>query len=311
MKIIVDNQIARFLAQNSTKVMEDPLLSDAENHISFRWSSLLEYVGLGSLFSQLPAFDQTQPLFQASLTTLSANEEKEVIFYIYDRLFAEILTQIKSLPQINADFLLQAIEKQQQKSSFLEVEKALLPTLSHYAEALLENEPYMMHDLILYLGWDRMCVSLARLFDYQSTNPKFIKGIEVLKDCLLESYQHISRQGQVTPSLYRLLESLLFYQMREENLQKHTDEEWEILSKSIKILKEQDKLADFFYIDDAVVEGQTEIVKENSECCFMTLDSSENVTTRITFVQYMLEKIKSEDPQWNYALSLKEIVYLK
>lgn len=302
MKILIDNQIVKNLVHNTPKMSENSLLSN-ENQISFRWPSLLEYLGLGSLFSTLPTYDQTHPLFVASISTLQTNEDREVLFYVYDRLFAENLTQLKALPQINASFLCQAIKEKCENATVLS------PALTAYEEALIKNASHTMHDLILYLAWDRMCVCMARLFNYQSTNPKFIKGLDVLKGCLIESYQHIVQQGRTSPGLYRMIESLFFYQMREENLQKHTDAEWTLLSQSFQVLKSEDELVDFFYIDDGVItEGEVTTEGENEEC-YLTLDTPERVNSRVALAQLMMAKLKAEIPDWRYILRPKNIIY--
>lgn len=310
MKVTVDNQIVRIFNHNGAEIVKNLFISDLNNQINFRWPSLLEYLELGSLLSNVSVFDQTQPIFTACVSTLCANEEKEVLCYVYDRLFAENLTQIKALPQINASFLLNAIKEQQQKPSFLEVEKVLSLALSTYETALLEKPSETIHNLILYLAWDRMCVCMARLFDYPATNPKFIKGIGFLKECLLESYQHIAQKGQTSPGIYRMLESLVYYQMREENLPKHTEAEWKVLSQSFPVLKPQDEILDLFYIDDAIFpEGKLKTEGENLDY-HLTLDSPDSVNSRLALAQYMMDKIKGDDPHWNYVLRPKKIAYL-
>lgn len=295
MKIFVDNQIANILAHDADKLLKNPFICDPDNHITFRWPALFEYLGLGSIFSKLPAFDHTQSLFKACISILYAHEEKEVLFHMYDHLFVENLNQIKALPQIEASFLIQAIKKQREKPSYLEVEKVLSASLGAYEAALAQEAASTMHDLILYLAWDRMCVCMAQIFNYQSTDPKFLEGIDILKDCLIESYQHIAQQGRTSPGIYRMLESLFFYQMREENIQKHTDAEWTLLSQSFPALKPQNELADFFYIDDAVFE-------ENA-AYYLTLDSPDSVNSRLALTQYMMDKLKM-------AFQPKKIVYL-
>lgn len=311
MKMIVDNQIVKLFVSNPTKILNNPLLFNSDNHVSFKWPSLLEYLELGSILSNLPAFEQNQPLFEACISTLCANNETDVFFHLYDRLFAETLNQIKALPQLKSSFLLQALKEQRQKKSFLEAKVLLSPVLDAYETSLTEKASHTMHDLILYLAWERMCVCLSRLFDYQSTDPKFIKGIAVLRECLIESYQHIAQQGRTNPSIYRMLESFLFYQMREENLEKHTTAEWALLSQSFQALKAQDDLADFFYIDDAVIlERDLKIEEENSEC-YLTLDPINKINARLSFAIYMLDKLKSEVPNWDYVLHQKKIVFLE
>lgn len=162
-----------------------------------------------------------------------------------------------------------------------------------------------MHDLILYLAWDRMCVCTARLFDYQSNDPKFIKGIRVLRDCLIESYQHIAQQGRTTPGIYRMIESVFFYQMREENLGKLLPAQWTILTQSFQALKGQDELADFFYIDDGVtLEKVLKMEEEDSEC-YLTLDSPNRVNARLSLAQCMMDQLKSEVPNCDVYHELK------
>lgn len=305
MEIIVDNKIVNLLIHDATTLAKNPWISSTDNSISFRWPSLLEYLGLGSLFSTLPIFDQSQPMFTACIETLSSNEEKEVIFYVFDHLFAEHLNQIKALRQINASFLLHAIEERRAKA-----EKFISSTLLNYEKAFKENASHAMHDLILYLAWDRMCVWMGHLFNYQSTDSKFLKAITVLKECLVESYQHISRQGRTAPSFYRMLEALFFYQMREENIQKHTDEEWTLLSQSFPILKGQNELIDFFYIDDAMTSGSHSKKNPENSICYLTLDSSDRVNSRLALAQYMVSKLKEEIVDWDYVLQPQQILHL-
>lgn len=311
MKIILDNQIVKLLVSNPAKILNDPFIGNVDNYVSFSWPSLLEYLELGSVLSTLPPFDQHQPLFEACVSTMCAYEETEVLFHIYDSLFAENLNQINALPQIKPAFLLQAINEQRQKGSFSELKTMLSPMLTAYETSLTEKAAHTMHDLILYLAWDRMCVCMARLFDYPSTDLAFIRGIGLLKACLIESYRHITQQGRTTPGIYRMLESFLFYHMREENLKKLTDAEWTILSQSFPALKAQDQLADFFYIDHAVIpERQLEIDEENPEI-YLTLDLPSSVNARLSLAQCMMDKLKSEDPCWVYTLHPKKIAYLE
>jgi len=304
MQIIVDNKIIRILASNPAKILNNPFILDANNCLSFRWPSLLEYLELGSILSDLPVFDQNHPFFEASIATLCANEEPEVVLHLYDRLFTENLKSVMALEQIEPSFLLQAIKHQRQRGSFLEVESILSPILATYETLLTEQPSHTRHDLILYLAWDRICVWMARIFDYQSTDLKFIKAISILRECLIESYQHITQQGRIIPGLYRMLEALLFYQMREENLEKLTTPEWTILSQSFQALKGSDEFIDFFYIDDAMLSAA------DSEY-YLTLDSPGQINARLSLAQYMTDKVKSEIPGWVYTLHPKKIVYLE
>lgn len=309
MKIVIDNKIVNVFFDNPSKIVKNVIISNPDNYIHFGWASLLEYLRLGSLFSALPMFGQGYALYEATLTVLYENEEKDVLFYMYDRLFTEILNQIKALPQINVSFILNAIKIQREKPSFLEAEKVISPILEVYEAAFLDKPYDTMHDLILYLAWDRMCVYTSRLFNHQTADSKFTKGIEVLKECLIESYQHISKQEHTRPSLFRLLEALFFYHMREENLQKHTAVEWAVLSQGFSALKEQNELADNFYIDDVITEDTLKIEEEYSTC-YLTLDSPESVNSRIALAQCMLNKLQIDGLQWKYVLKPQKIIYL-
>lgn len=289
MKLFADNQIIEMLARHPDEALKIPLLADSGNNLNFFWPSLLECLDLGSIFKGLPPFALEEPLYKAFLAALWVNQEKEALFYLYDSLFAECLTQIKGLPQINVTFLLHAIRQQKQ------------PALATYEAALLENPSDTLHDLILYLAWDRMCVSVSRLFDYQTSDPAFIHSLEVLKECLIESYLHITQNGRTIPSLYRLIEALFFYEMREENLHKHPAEAWALLSQNFQILKAQDELADYYYIDGAGMPLSG----------YLTLDSPDKVNLRQALARHFMEKLKVEVPEWHYELPTIKIIYIE
>lgn len=309
MEIIVDNQIVKLLVSDPAKILNHPLLFNVDNRLSFRWPSLLEYLDLGSVLSNLPAFKLGEPLFDACIVTLCANEDVEVLLHFYDRLFTECLNQIVALDQLNPSFLLQTIKVQRQKITFLEIKALLSPILDTYEMLFSERTSHTRHDLVLYLAWDRLCVWMARLFDHQSTDPKFLKGIRVLKECLIESYQHITQQGRTKPSLYRMLEAFVFYQMREENLETLTDSQWQVLSQSFQTLKEQDVLADYFYIDDGAL--TRDLNGEENSTCYLTLDSPKRVQARLALAHYMTHHLKAEVPNWAYALQPQNIVHLE
>jgi len=306
MKIIIDNQIIKTLAQDSIELMKNPLILDPNNQISLRWPTLLEYLGLGAITNNLTPFDEKAPLFQATLSTLHLDDEEETIFYIYDRLFVENLKGIKDLQELQLSSLLQSL-KDCGKHVNEEVKKVFSPTLTSFQQLFNDNPSFAMRDLILYLAWDRMCVCISRLFDSQSSDKKFIRGLGIMKKCLVDSYLHLTKNGETSPSLYRLLESLVFYSMREESLETHTPAEWAVLSQSFQVLKGEEGIADVFYIDDSgVVEGQLQTALE----CYLTLDPSDKINTRIALASFMLDKLKSEFPEWNYCFQQKEVVSL-
>lgn len=305
MIISVDNQVVKLFSGDADRLRATPL---AEGGLfTFSWPSLLEYLGLGKLPSRLPSFDKDLPLFKASISALCEVDNPEDLFYIYDSLFTEMLKQVKSLPEIDADFLLRKIEEKKEGLAFLEMEQILSPALAIQEKAFKENAPYAMHDLILYLAWDRMCVSMSRLFDYQSNDPLFLQNLRKLKWCLIESYQHIASQGRTSPSFYRLIEALFYYQMREEHLPLHPEADWELLTQSFPALKDQNELVDCFYIDHAIFPESDE--KERN-ATHLTLDSPEIVQCRLALASYMIGHLKQEFPQWNYHLRPGNIIHL-
>lgn len=309
MRIIIDNQIVKALSQPSSTIFQNNLIASKENQIVLRWPGFFEYLGLETILANLPTFDQTQPLFTACVSTLSTNVDEEVLFYVFDRLFAENLNNIKSLKEIDADYLLEAIQKRRQASPYLELEADLETTLDKYERAFNENPSPTIHNLILYLAWDRMCVQISQLFDFQSLDEKYIQGLVGLKNCLIESFQHITLEGKTLPSFYRLIEALLFFYMREENLQKIADADWKKLSQSFQILKSQERLSDFYYIDEAIISEAKPEFDDPTEC-FLTSDSKDRVQLRLTFAQYMNDKLRLEVPTWGFKLLSRPIAYL-
>ncbi len=307
MKISVDNQVVKLFSADADKVLKSPLGTGEDSYLSFGWPSLLEYLGLGQLLSRLPPFDKTEIFFTASVAALCEVDNPEDLFYIYDSLFTEMIKQVKSLPEIDPAFLLGKIEEKKEKLSFWEMEKILSPALVAQEKVLRDNAPHAMHDLVLYLAWERMCICMSRLFDHQLIDPKFIQNLKRLKWCLIESYQHIASQGRTSPSFYRLIEALFYYQMREEHLNLHPEGDWELLTRSFPSLKGPDELIDCFYIDHAVV-PESKTVEETF--CHLTLDSPDIVESRLALAQYMINRLKEEIPQWNYALRPGNIIHL-
>lgn len=273
MKNVANIQIVKKIAQ-----LPSPL------PITLKWPTFLECLDLADLYNHLPSFDAEHPFFQKCLKILF-EEGKDQAVDLFDRLFAENLCLVKDLPQLQASFLLEAIEKKESS-----IDRRL------YASWNLYENRLNLHDLILYLGWERMCISVSRLFDAQSAELNFLHNLEVLKECLVESYQHISKDGKTSPSLYRLLEALFFYHMREENLHKLTEEEWSTLSQSFNILKDQNALADFFYID------------EEDDATYLTSEPQASINTRLIFADFM---IKKELPNLTIDLKSKIIVSLE
>lgn len=289
MQLVIDKQLVDTLSLQNCGLEKNAILINPHT-IDLRWPTFLEALGLGSILHSLP------DLTEQCISKLQNCKDNAALFRLFDGLFAENLTQVKSIPELNAQYLIQAIADHEVKPWFAS-------SLEPFKRKFIENPALAMHDLILYLGWDRMCISMARIWDHQSADPEFQRGIEVLKECLVESFQHIQQDGRTKPSLYRLFEALFFYYMREENIQKHTDEEWNLLNQGFQILKSQENMADIFYIDDMLFPSENQI--------YITLDLEEKVNIRLAFANFMMNRLKKEVPTWNYESYKKEVVSLK
>lgn len=301
MKLYIDNQALRSISTGQKKFPNSLLAPGFHLQLTFARPSLLEYINEGFLFNSLPAFGPGNKFYDLCITTLSSKAEQELLFYLFDSLFAECLVQIKGLPQVNAVFLLHHLHAQRENPALAQVNKLFSQGLTLYEKVIWDDPDNAIHDLTLYLAWDRMCVCISNLFDYPSSNPNFIRGVSVLKECLIESFQHITQQGRTAPSLYRLIEALYFYEMREENLQTHSDTDWAVLSQGINALKSKTDLADFYDIDMALTNSQSPQVQD--PITVLTLDSEEQINARLALANAMLNKLKNEVPNWNYTLN--------
>lgn len=280
---------------------ENLLEFETHSDFLFNWSSLLDFLDLGEeLFKEIPSFNLENELFSLILSTLSVGAEKEIIQRLYDQIFVECLTHVRALVQIQPTYLLAEINKK--KSSLL---GKSLTTIERY----LKEDPYhAMHDLTLYLAWDRVCVSVAALFEIPFAGLNALEGLAVFKDCLIESFIHIKEQGSTNPSFFRLVEALYAYDLREDRLSIHTEEEWLILCKSAPSLKPRECLLDLYYIDECI--GVVGSVSTKNSKAF-TVESKEKVEARIALVHFMIKKLKKEIFHWNYEFSPLEIIYVK
>lgn len=311
MKAFIDNRVVRTIAswnseQKKTVFLEAccnaKLLKDPEEmQLMFQWPSLLEYLDCGSLFEKFPKFDTNNKLFNFIVSAVE-KPEKDFLILLYDHLFAECLTEIKAMSQINPAFLTDQIQKKQQSNA--EIHDLFDLSLNAYKKSLIENPSHTMHDLILYLAWDRVCVHFGIIFELVFSGQDPLKGLEILKECLLESFQHIADQGRTRPGFFRLVEALYAYQLREENLQTHTDEEWMILCQSSSVLRSREELSDVCYVDAAIVhhqKPQSEVIK------VFTMDSVEKVRAGFLLANHMIKKL----PDWHYMLGSVEVICLK
>lgn len=292
MNTFIDHSLLQKIsAGEKQNLLNDPV------DVTFGWPTFLGYLGLGSLFDAFPKFDEQNQLFVCLTCALASESTKDLMIRIYDQLFVECLTQVKALGEINSAHLLNLI---QTKRSSEKPNSLFLLSLQRNEKALLENPYHTIHDLTLYLAWDRMCVNLATAFDFIYPEIKTTDGLTILKECLLESFQHITEQGKTSPGFFRLVEALFAYEMREENLQLHTDSEWEILCQSSKALRSREHLSDIFYIDAALTKTPETLLR------IYTLDSPDRVNS-----SFSLARLMNKKANWQYIFSPVEVVCIK
>jgi hypothetical protein len=294
MKIYLDNQLIRSLPNGD--MFEDP------SQIHFSWSSLLECLDLGLLFESLPNFDSQNELYVHILSTLSLDFDKENLFKLYDQVFVECLNLIKALEPVRPDFLIEKIREKRSKLSLFS------NPLNQFENLLTIHPKASMHDLILYLAWDRICVYLAIVFESAPADVNTQRGLQVLKECLIESFHHISATGKTRPGFFRFSEAIYAFLMREEHLQTYSDPDWMILCQSSQALRNRNELPNVPYIDEGIFSSHH---MSKPFIKVFTLDSLDKVTVSKTFSNYLLQKCREEMPLWDYLLFPVEIIHVK
>lgn len=321
MQVFIDNELIKTIisskanSQNSIlkRLIDAGILADHLSfQLSFGWPSLLECLGLGSLFENLSPFNQSK-LFDLLTSHLILNSEKNLLIHLYDQIFVECLTAIKALPEIHSSFLIERIQDKRKAFLSSEAHELFALPLDRYEKLLKEHPSHAMHDLILYLAWDRVCVNLALVFECDILKAESRNGLEILRECLLESFQHITAHGRTAPGFFRLIETLYAYQMREENLQTYTDSDWLMLCQSACVLKPREKLSDVFYIDAAIIHHQElkKFANKNEILTILTLDTPDKVKPGLAYARFMLEKLKLEASEWPYTLRPVQVFCLK
>lgn len=313
MNVYLDNKLIRKFLSVTTKEERDALLNDCVKPLAIPedqfldffmdWSALLEYLGLGSLFENFQVLDKENKIFASVIEVLKLDSDKEVIIYLYDQIFVECLTHVKALQQIHPSVLLDKIRHMQANPLFSSARDPFAANLKLYEKKLSGNPGDTIHDLVLYLAWDRVCVYLAAIFD--ETSLKIQNGLEILKECLIESFEHITKEGRTKPGFFRLLEALYAYQMKEESLQNYTEEEWKILCESVSTLQSRDYLPDACYIKVKFTGN------DHSQLKVLALEPMEKVKKRISFADHMNKKLKQDVPTWQFDLQSYEIICLK
>ncbi len=319
MKSFIDNTLLKNLILQKNKDYQEllleacheadvPLDSDQMQPIYY-WPTLLTCLNLESLFDNFFQLDEEHELFKALIITLNRDLDEELLMRLYDQLFVECLTHVKNLPEIDAAVLLEKIKLKKEEIS-TEIAPLVLPLLDYYETYLSEHRAHAMHNLILFLAWDRMCVNMAKIFEYDSASTIIRPGLNILRACLLESFQHITTQNRTSPSLFRLLEALYADEMRQENLDVHSEEGWSALCQGVRGLRSREELADVFYIDEALttIKNNENNFSDDTILKVLTAESLERVESTLILVGYLMERIRAIDMQWPYILRPTEVV---
>lgn len=307
MKSFIDNRVMQKVELSGSEnilieasVEAGISIGDEQILISFGWTSLLKYLGMESLFEKFPEFNEQNELFAFIVSAIAKDGEEELLIRLYEQVFVECLTYVKAVEQIHPSFIISEIQRKRS----LGKSELFSCSLDKY-ESLFVEKPYeTIHDLTLYLAWDRVCVNLTKVFECVFPDLRQREGLRIIKECLVESFHHITAHGRTKPSFFRLIEALYAYQMREENLQTHTDEEWLILCQGLGALRSRGDLIDVFYID-ATFGDDLEPKR------VFTLDLVDEVKACLSLGQYMVEKLKREVSSWQYDFCPMEIVCLK
>ncbi len=307
MKIVIDHLLINKILANAIDenilreaCCDEKILSEDEKvEVIFDWNSLFEYLNLGQIFKNFPQFNEQHPIFQLFLSIME-KDDANLWMNLFDQLFALCLTDVKDMKEINPAFLLTHIQKTRESSNSNPLFER---TLVWYERLLSDATYHTIHDLTLYLAFDRVCVCLAMLFEHISPNKKIIPGLKVLKDCLVESFQHITLQGKTAPSYFRMIEAVYAYEMRDENLDNYTEDEWLALCQSSRALRPRDELIDVKYIDYAL--------RSDGEMIALTSDSDEIVKSSYSLANYMMQKLKQEIPGWSFSLKPIHVIHFQ
>ena len=270
-KIVLDNFLLEKLRDDDRA--REPFLAACRRRLGldeavplqiiFPWASLLHYIGSSDLFERFPSFGTENALFRLIQNQIENGAANEILIDLYDLLFVECLTEVKALPEVSAAFLLQAMGA-----------KSWPPLFSQagieWQRKLEENPKEVLHDLTLYLAWDRMCVRAAIIFEQAPCSDAALQGIETFKSCLIESFQHILGQKKSSPGFFRLMEALFAIEMRPERIDRHSDQEWAILSQGASLLRPREFLVDPLYICEVA-----RTLNDGDRAVRATLDSEE------------------------------------
>lgn len=269
-----------------------PVKGLGNKEISLNWPSYFVLMRCNNLYDSLPPFVPENNLFSYGVDRLNGSDSDTIIKF-YDELFVEYLTLIKNLPEVDAFALRYNVTNIPSNPHY----DSTLETFKHY---LNEHHTIVMHDLILYLAWDRVCSAIATLFEQQTLQTS---NLEILKECLIESFIHITHTKKSNPSFFKLCEALWAFQMREEFLDSYSETDWETLAKASIAQKPKEILHDAFYLDEAFSEGDGEPIT------FFTAEKKDRIDAGLKLGKYFQDKLKKEYPNWNFVLNETAVIY--
>lgn len=293
MKLLIDPAIVRGIVKENLSVE----LSQSDE-IMLGWPGLLEFLEI-EIARSFPSFTKDDPLYQEIIIALEAKPHPEHLEHLFDQVFVKCLNWVRSKQEIHPTFLAHAIRERKSSQLFSK-------PIDHYERLFLEHPYHTIHDLTLYLGWDRVCVDMAVLFEYQSTSDHVKQGLSLLRSCLIESFQHITAQKKTIPGFFRLAEALYAFQMREESLQTYSDAAWQTLCESAQALRPRDQFLEVPYIDQALFDTKNSAHLPLSAKA-LTLDSWDKVNKSLGLARYMIDTLKNEDVDWHYDLQAMEV----
>lgn len=315
MRFHIDQKIARKIASLVDVKDREAFLENikvaiaAEDDLQFvlDWAALLELLGYSGLVESFQQTEGNKKIFSSVIEALKMDSDNEVIYYLFDQIFVECLTEVKTLkPVLHPDILANQVRSLLTHPLFPD-QDPFSATLRYYDKRLTENLQDTLHDLILYLAWDRVCIYIAMIFDDVSLKIK--DGLQLLKNCLIESFQHIKADGKTNPGFFRLIEALYAFEMKDENLQNYSDTDWKTLCESVQALQPRDSLADVCFIDTGIV---SDLIQDKPLLKVLTFKPAKEVKTIISLANFMLKQLRVElADQWRYSMCPYEILCLR
>lgn len=190
--------------------------------MQLEWSIFLQRLEINP-FETLPDFGEKNPLYEWTLTHLRASLSKAEFIELYDNLFVECLKEVQMLSCLD------------QETLFKKIEACKDPFFDPFKKALEKEPRKTFNALVLYVAWEYFSINLACLFEL--ADPSILNGIAAFRECFIESFQHLINDKVIYPSVARFVEALYAYDMRQEHLDSHSDEEWTILCEGAKLLQ--------------------------------------------------------------------------